>query len=87
MGHTPTQSLQSPPPARDAETLQRPVQEASRSHPAGARRSVHLNAAHTNQVSAEQAGGLSGLVAFLLRLRHAGPRQWIADPANWARSR
>ncbi len=39
-----------------------------------------------NRVSAEWAGGLSGVLAFLLRLAHGGPRRWMADPATWGLS-
>lgn len=36
------------------------------------------------EVSAEWADGLSGILAFLLRLRHRGPRRWMSDPTGWA---
>ncbi|MDQ3150318.1 MAG: class IV lanthionine synthetase LanL [Actinomycetota bacterium] len=34
-------------------------------------------------LSADWADGLSGVLAFLLRLRHRGPRLWMADPSAW----
>jgi hypothetical protein len=27
--------------------------------------------------------GLAGVVGYLLRLRHGGPRWWMADPPGW----
>lgn len=35
---------------------------------------------------AEWADGLSGILAFLLRLRHRGPRLWLADAPSWETS-
>lgn len=41
----------------------------------------------TNDFSAEWAGGESGLLAFLLRLRHGGARRWMAEPPSWTVTR
>ncbi|QUH02580.1 protein kinase/lanthionine synthetase C family protein [Saccharopolyspora erythraea] len=38
-------------------------------------------------VSAEWADGVSGVLAFLLRLRYGGPRRWMADAGGWTGQR
>lgn len=40
-----------------------------------------------NKVTAEWGSGLSGILAFLLRLTHGGSRRWMADAAGWESGR